>query len=341
MLLKSKRSPGFTLCISFAVYFLYLNCVPYLYNYITNQKRTGFEIFTRANTLLEFLGFLGIVVSSVLSAFGSVQMIFNYIIYPVFGKKLIEHFKQLELKMTYLNSKMHILNGVDSEAATDSESSKPLLKRRPSLKDQLINKSVEAKDINQSLTFLTGREEKLSLTSSYKRLKGSYTLIKTKFYLIGEKIGARYRENVLPIKDRFFLTCQLWSAKVVAWYCSYKVLNTFRHLIFSNYSEINLIIDKKLVSIIDLILKQIVSVIDEQHFEYFEQILALIITVSIILTNMRSFLNTVVYLHQTIFDSLTEKENIRIEMVLMAFFVGLFYITSAIFLVMSLPRTYR
>ena len=102
---------------------------------------------------------------------------------------------------------------------------------------------------------------------------------------------------------------------------------------------------EELLNIIDFSLSIFLKVMNLKFKEFYytviEQYFSLMIVGSIIIVNIRSFLNTIWFIYQKIFKDYEKEENKHIQMLTLSYFVGLFYICSSIFLIFNLPITYR
>ena len=148
--------------------------------------------------------------------------------------------------------------------------------------------------------------------------------------------------NIL-MKIRYIL--QIFFGKILGIYCVYKIIFTFKNLIFTDYNNINIMLREELLNIIDFSLSIFLKVMNLKFKEFYytviEQYFSLMIVGSIIIVNIRSFLNTIWFIYQKIFKDYEKEENKHIQMLTLSYFVGLFYICSSIFLIFNLPITYR
>lgn len=156
-----------------------------------------------------------------------------------------------------------------------------------------------------------------------------------KMFLLKEKTIARYRKFI----DSF----QLFTGKILAIYCVYRIIMTLKNFFFSNYQDINLMLREEALSILDRILsfmyKRFAVKVDKIYFILIQQYFSLISVGSIIILNIRSFLNTIWFLYSKFFKNLEPMKDV--QLLLLSYFVGLFYVTTSIFVVFNLPLSYR
>lgn len=132
--------------------------------------------------------------------------------------------------------------------------------------------------------------------------------------------------------------------KILGIYSAYKVLITTKNYFLSNYSEINDMLKDELINIIDKILSVSFYILtfenDSLLYTIIEQYFSLVVVGSILIVNIRSFLNTIHFLYTRAISKIDFNNN-ALETSFMTYCVGMFYITSSILIIFSLPKTYR
>jgi hypothetical protein len=153
--------------------------------------------------------------------------------------------------------------------------------------------------------------------------------------MLKERTIAKYRKFI----DSF----QLFTGKLLAIYCVYRIVMTLRNYFFSNYQDINVMLREEALSILDRILsfvyRRFAVKVDKIYFILIQQYFSLISVGSIIIINIRSFLNTILFLYSKFFKNIGQMKNL--QLLLLSYFVGLFYVTTSIFVIFNLPVSYR
>ena len=131
--------------------------------------------------------------------------------------------------------------------------------------------------------------------------------------------------------------------KILAFYSIYKILITLKNYFLSNYSEINIMLKNEVINIIDKMLSVgfFILKFDNESLIYnlLEQYFSLILLGSLLLVNMRSFLNTIHFLYTRAIYKISF--NKQVEVLFMSYFIGMFYISACVFVIFSLPLRYR
>ena len=156
-----------------------------------------------------------------------------------------------------------------------------------------------------------------------------------------------YFKSIEKLKELFFFFINWLSyyliGKILGFHSVYKVLMTCKNFFLSNYSEINIMLKDELLSIIDNILSLSFYILKFEHdsliYTFLEQYFSLIIVGTILLVNMRSFLNTIHFLYMRAFTK--HESRYSLESCYMSYCVGMLYITSMVLIIFSLPKTYR
>jgi hypothetical protein len=190
------------------------------------------------------------------------------------------------------------------------------------------------KDLYESL-------EESSINEEIDKLKTLYQQMEFKFKLIKEK--------TISYGNNFFsqINCYIYnlSMRILAIYCIYRIVITVKNLLFQKYSDINIMLRDEVLNIIDLSLKVVFHIlrldVGTVYYTVIEQYFSFFIVGVIIVTNIRSFLNTILFIYSHTIKRVKGVVSKKIEMLFLAYFVGLFYVTSCIFLIFNLPITYR
>jgi len=140
-------------------------------------------------------------------------------------------------------------------------------------------------------------------------------------------------------------TIQFFCGKILAVYCIYRIIMTVKNLLFTNYNDINVMLREELLNIVDWSLKFALNLFDLElqkvYLTVIEQYFSLLTVGSIIIVNIRSMLNTILYLYTKIMKAYNTKMDKKVQVVFLAYFVGLFYVCTSIFLIFNVPKTYR
>lgn len=135
------------------------------------------------------------------------------------------------------------------------------------------------------------------------------------------------------------------SGKLLGVYCIYRIVMTSKNYLFQRYSDINVMLREELLNIVDWTLDISFRIlkwdVEEIIYTVIEQYFSLFIVGTIIIVNVRSFLNTIRFIYMWVFKKSNTRINKKVQLLFLSYFVGLFYVTSSIFLIFNLPITYR
>jgi len=214
-----------------------------------------------------------------------------------------------------------------------------------------IGKKIEKKVKFWFKTFLNNDKD---TQQKLKNLNNSAREFNIHLKLIAMK---KVEEFVFSFQNSIFWTIKLsiqkLSEKLLGVYSFYKIVITIKNLIFSDYDDINNMLKFEVHSIIDRVLRYI---FEKFHVNFnnnnsqnnnkilyaiIEQYFSLLIVGSIILVNMRSFLNLILFIYTMSFKNFKARVSELLQVLTLSYVVGLFYVCSSIFLIFSLPITYR
>lgn len=202
--------------------------------------------------------------------------------------------------------------------------------------------------MNGLYDYMVSKTSKADLNAEIKQLKILYHDLLLRLKIYKDKNIEEYRNLYESIKKGFkeyfhwvvFYIC----GKILGFYSLYKIVMTCKNYFLSNYSDINTMLKEELINIIDKLLGIgfYILKLDNESLLYnmLEQHFSLFIVGTIIFVNMRSFLNTIYFLYTTAIKKI-DSSNKTGQTLLMSYFVGMFYVTSSIFIIFSLPKTYR
>ena len=166
--------------------------------------------------------------------------------------------------------------------------------------------------------------------------------LKTKYQQL-ERIISMLKDKSIAKYRKFMDSFNIFTFKILAIYCVYRIIMTLRNYFFSNYQDINVMLREEALSILDrmlsLLYKRFAVKVDKIYFILIQQYFSLISVGSIIIINIRSFLNTILFLYSKFFKKIGKMKNF--QLLLLSYFVGLFYVTTSIFVIFNLPVSYR
>jgi len=140
------------------------------------------------------------------------------------------------------------------------------------------------------------------------------------------------------------LSIQKLSEKILGIYSLYRIIMTIKNLVYSDYNDINNMLKYEVQNVIDVILRYVFQVfqlnLSNILYTVIEQYFSLLIVGSIILVNIRSFLNLILFMYTMSFKFRARVSEL-LQVLMFSYAVGLFYVCSSIFLIFSLPITYR
>ena len=189
--------------------------------------------------------------------------------------------------------------------------------------------------------YIIGKDNKKDLNDEIEELKILYNEMEMQVKLIKEKT-ILFRNNFISSLKYFF---HIITGKILAVYCIYRIIMTIKNLLFQNYSDINVMLREELLNIIDVSLNILFYLlkwdVETIYYTVIEQYFSLLIVGTIIIVNIRSFLNTILFIYTKTLKKYNTKVNKNVQLLFLSYFVGLFYVTSSIFLIFNLPITYR
>ena len=131
--------------------------------------------------------------------------------------------------------------------------------------------------------------------------------------------------------------------KALAFYFIYKFIMTIKNFFFSDYDKINLNLKSNNKLFLDQILITAGSFcnlrINPIYSTFIDQYFSLLLVGIIIISNMRSFLNTVLFLYSKFFSN--QRLNQKIQILILSKFIALLYLNASFSLIFSLPLPYR
>jgi hypothetical protein len=189
--------------------------------------------------------------------------------------------------------------------------------------------------------YLTGSGRKKDIKLELEELKALYSEMEVQFKMLKDKtVSVGY--NFL---SRIKYCCNSITGQILAIYSIYRIIMTIKNLLFQNYSDINIMLRDQVLNIIDFTLNIVFHIlrldIETIYYTVIEQYFSLIIVGSIIITNIRAFLNTILFIYTKTLKKYNTIVNKKVQLIFLSYFVGLFYVTSSIFLIFNLPITYR
>lgn len=189
--------------------------------------------------------------------------------------------------------------------------------------------------------YIIGKDNKQNMNEEIEELKILYNEMEMQVKLIKEKT-ILFRNNFISSVKYFF---HIITGKILAVYCIYRIIMTIKNLLFQNYSDINVMLREELLNIIDVSLNIVFYLlkwdVETIYYTVIEQYFSLLIVGTIIIVNIRSFLNTILFIYTKTLKKYNSKVNKNVQSLCLSYFVGLFYVTSSIFLIFNLPITYR
>jgi hypothetical protein len=190
------------------------------------------------------------------------------------------------------------------------------------------------KSVYQSLAESSINEEIDKLKRLYEQMELKFKLIKEKTIFFGNNFFSKIKYYLYNL-----------SMRILAIYCIYRIIMTVKNLLFQRYSDINIMLRDEIVNVIDFSLNIVFHILNLDvgtvYYTVIEQYFSFFIVGIIIITNIRSFLNTILFIYSHTIKRYKGVVSKKIEMLFLAYFVGLFYVTSCIFLIFNLPITYR
>lgn len=189
--------------------------------------------------------------------------------------------------------------------------------------------------------YVLGKDSQKDLEEEIEQLKNLYGEMEMQMKLISSKT-ILFRNRFISRVSYFFTYV---TGKILAFYCIYRIIMTVKNLLFQNYSDINVMLREEVVNIIDFFITIIFKIlnldVETIYYTVIEQYFSLTIVGTIIIINIRSFLNTILFIYTITLKKYNSQIDRNLTMVSLSYFVGLFYVTSSIFLIFNLPITYR
>jgi hypothetical protein len=322
----------------FVIYFLYLIFA----NWFTGLFKDieWFLLFyIRPVDIIEFLSIVGILLSAILSGYGSTQCILNYLVYPFLKGKIIfilDYFEQQNYKC---KMRMEIIQ--DEISMKENEISNLEMSTDYTLATNGNNSNIIISSIKGVFNYITGKNKKRDVKLELEELKVLYSEMEMQFKMLKEKtviVGYNFISRL-----KYF--CNNLTGQILAVYSIYRIIMTVKNLLFQNYSDINIMLRDQVLNIIDFTLSIVFHIlrldIETIYYTVIEQYFSLIIVGSIIITNIRAFLNTILFIYTKTLKKYNTIINKKVQLIFLSYFVGLFYVTSSIFLIFNLPITYR
>jgi hypothetical protein len=340
------------------VYIAYLvSANKFLFLIKKKEDDFGFLLFYILPTyMMEYLSIVGIITSAILSGYGSTHCILNFLVYPFFRNSLEKQHKKFKERLSTISeeislkeNELHLIQ--NSENFSDLEDNNPTDSSGVSLEPTEINIKIKNRKEsgNQFLlgtmkgvyNYVIGKDNKKDMQEEIDELKALYSEMEMQVKLVKEKTIS-FRNNFISGVKYFF---QVITGKILAFYCIYRIVMTIKNLLFQNYSDINVMLKEELLNIIDFSLNIVFSLlkvdVETIYYTVIEQYFSLLIVGSIIIVNIRSFLNTILFIYTKTLKNYNTKLNKKAQSLFLSYFVGLFYVTSSIFLIFNLPITYR
>jgi hypothetical protein len=189
--------------------------------------------------------------------------------------------------------------------------------------------------------YVIGKDSQKDLEEEIQQLKILYGEMEMQMKLISSKTILFTNRSISRINYLFTYI----SGKILAFYSIYRIIMTIKNLVFLNYSDINVMLREEVLNIIDFFITIIFKIlnldVETIYYTVIEQYFSLTIVGLIIIVNIRSFLNTILFIYTITLKKYNSQIDRNLTMVSLSYFVGLFYVTSSIFLIFNLPITYR
>jgi hypothetical protein len=367
----------FFVFLIFLIYLITANRFLFMFKddgYLKNSNINFFLFYIKPVCMMEYLSIIGILASAILSGYGSTHCILNYLVYPCFKNSLETQHKRVKLRMSIISEEISLkeneLYGLEAESCNDSDEgrnnsniSSQHRKVKLIIDDgnpddlfeglndppSVLNSETPTKSNNHPVSgtvkgffnYLIGKDNKKDMNEEIDELKILYNEMEMQVKLIKEKT-ILFRDNFISSIKYFF---HIITGKILAFYCIYRIIMTIKNLLFQNYSDINVMLKEELLNIIDVSLNIVFYLlkwdVETIYYTFIEQYFSLLIVGTIIIVNIRSFLNTILFIYTKTLKKYNTKVNKNVQLLFLSYFVGLFYVTSSIFLIFNLPITYR
>jgi hypothetical protein len=317
--------------IAYVCYLLFANKFQTLFK---ENDRWFLSFYLRPLHMMEYLGLIGILFSALLSGYGSTHCIINYLVYPFFKKQLQKSQQEFKRRMTMISEEISLKQNEMIVIADDnSEDEKQIGNKSPTRHLKSTMKGL--------FNYVIGKDNKQDIKEEIDELKALYGEMEMQVKMIKEKT-MMLRENFISSIKYLIQTV---SGQILAVYCIYRIIMTSKNLMFQKYSDINVMLREEVLNIIDFSLNIVFHIlkldVETIYYTVIEQYFSLLIVGIIILTNIRSFLNTILFIYQKTLKKYSAKIHKKVQLLFLSYVVGLFYVTSSIFLIFNLPITYR
>ncbi len=227
------------------------------------------------------------------------------------------------------------------------------------LNDEISNKESARYNVHMSNDYTETTESSSIISRTLKKLYCYFTDDTTDINVEIDELKAVYSEMEMQVKllkdktmqfsgnfiSKIKFTFQRISGQILAIYCIYRIVMTLKNLLFQNYSDINIMLRDQVLNIIDFSLNIVFHIlkldVETIYYTVIEQYFSLLIVGCIIIVNIRSFLLTILFIYTKTLKRYSGVINKKVQSIFLSYFVGLFYVTSSIFLIFNLPITYR
>eukprot|EP00340_Litonotus_pictus_P008674 CAMPEP_0170532700 /NCGR_PEP_ID=MMETSP0209-20121228/74673_1 /TAXON_ID=665100 ORGANISM="Litonotus pictus, Strain P1" /NCGR_SAMPLE_ID=MMETSP0209 /ASSEMBLY_ACC=CAM_ASM_000301 /LENGTH=313 /DNA_ID=CAMNT_0010829205 /DNA_START=599 /DNA_END=1540 /DNA_ORIENTATION=- len=257
--------------------------------------------------------------------------------------------KQTSFLKTFFSMLVGSIGIVKEKISGQENIYKSQLKMGSEIQIEKINHSKIESEINHSIENTNSQTSASHVSTELLYFKNEHeilleAIIEKNNYndLLTQDLHSSHDHTLFPLK---YKTLKIFGI-VLSVYSIYRILNTLRNLLFSDYNNVNLMLREDMLSIIDWIIRVCSLLfktdISEIYLTVVEQYFSLLLVGSIIIINMRSFLKSIEFIYfKTLRTFQKSKRLENVYSVFLAYFVALFYITSAFFLISNLPITYR
>ena len=320
------------------IYIAYLVITNLFYFFLkSSNDGISFNFYFSFSNITEYLGFISIIISSILSSYGSVQLIFSFIYFPFFKSRYYENKYNDKIKRLSSITQQLNINSIEMGEGFKSTNNKENYNNTYFLSssDNLKTGELSRGRIKNELIYFN---DELKIEIKMILEKNKYN---DRFFNENYNEDER-KHSVLVIK----YTILKFFGRVLAFYSLYRILNTAKNLLFSDYNNINLTLREDALNIVDWVVMAIAFIFRLQFTEVYytvvEQYFSLLIVSIVILTNLRSFLIMLqfIYLKLTkVFKKIKLSKTLQI--LFLTYLCCLFYITSTLFLISNLPLKYR
>ena len=151
------------------------------------------------------------------------------------------------------------------------------------------------------------------------------------------------KDKTIQQYNKIVTVVNYFVGKILAIYFIYRFLLTLNNYFFSNYDEINITLKANNPILLDKVISLLSYLctfeINKIYTNIFEQYFSIIVVGIIIITNIRSFLNTILFLYSKLLSK--KILNQKLQILLLSYLVALFYINASLFIIFSLPLSYR